>query len=85
MSSAFGKEKNRETLLRPFACSLADHIAPEEAGVSFVRETVDLGTKQTVSGKDFFAVSAKGYVPALVLEGRALVKAHVVSGAAIRR
>ncbi|TPI78478.1 glutathione binding-like protein [Mesorhizobium sp. B2-8-9] len=52
----------------PFACSLADHIALEEAGVPFEREAVDLKTKRTASGNDFAAVTAKGYVPALVLD-----------------
>jgi glutathione S-transferase len=52
----------------PLACSLADHIALLEAGVSFERESVDLKTKRTASGMDFKAVTPKGYVPALVLD-----------------
>jgi len=59
----------------PGACSLADHIALEEAGVPFDSESVDLKTKRTASGADFTAVTSKGYVPALVLDdGRLLTE-----------
>ncbi|HEY9234074.1 MULTISPECIES: glutathione binding-like protein [Phenylobacterium] len=51
----------------PMACSLADHIALEEAGVAYERERVDLKTKLTASGRDFGEVTPKGYVPALAL------------------
>lgn len=52
----------------PLACSLADHIALFEAGVSFDRERVDLRTKRTASGGDLADVTAKAYVPVLVLD-----------------
>ena len=52
----------------PGACSLAVHIALEEAGMPFVLERVDLKSKTTESGADFNAVNPKGYVPALVLD-----------------
>lgn len=52
----------------PLACSLADHIALVEAGVSFAREAVDLKTKRTASGIDFTEVTRKGYVPVLILD-----------------
>jgi len=52
----------------PGACSLADHIALHEAGLSFELEKVDLQTKRTESGADFKAVNPKGYVPALTLD-----------------
>lgn len=52
----------------PMACSLADHIALEEAGFAFERERVDLKTKRTASGRDFSEVTPKSYVPVLVLE-----------------
>lgn len=52
----------------PLACSLADHIALEEAGVTYESEAVDLKTKRTASGRDFSEVTAKAYVPVLVLE-----------------
>ncbi|GLJ00160.1 glutathione binding-like protein [Sphingobium sp. BS19] len=51
----------------PGACSLADHIALHEAGLSFEHEKVDLKTKRTESGIDFTSINPKGYVPALTL------------------
>lgn len=61
----------------PFACSLADHIALQEAGASFEREAVDLETKRTASGRDFLSVTAKGYVPALVLDSGETVTENI--------
>jgi glutathione S-transferase len=52
----------------PQACSLADHIALIEAGLSFETEAVDIHSKRTQSGKDFYNINPKGYVPALVLD-----------------
>jgi glutathione S-transferase len=53
----------------PGACSLADHIALHEAGISFDRVKVDLRAKKTEDGGDYTAINPKGYVPALALEG----------------
>lgn len=52
----------------PGACSLADHIALHEAGLSFAHERVDLKTKLTEHGADYRAINPKGYVPALTLD-----------------
>ncbi|GES41731.1 glutathione S-transferase [Rhizobium dioscoreae] len=52
----------------PFACSLADHIALEEAGIEFERERVDLKTKVTATGRNYNELTSKGYVPALQLD-----------------
>lgn len=52
----------------PGACSLADHIALHEAGLSFEHEKVDLKTKRTETGVDYTTVNPKGYVPALTLD-----------------
>ncbi|PWV95519.1 glutathione S-transferase [Hoeflea marina] len=51
----------------PGACSLADHIALHEASEPFDIERVDIRTHMTEHGVDFRTVSAKGYVPALIL------------------
>lgn len=51
----------------PMACSLADHIALHEGGADFDLVRVDIRAKQTETGQDFHEISAKGYVPALIL------------------
>lgn len=51
----------------PGACSLADHITLHEAGAQFDIERVDIRTHTTEHGIDFRTISAKGYVPALIL------------------
>lgn len=52
----------------PFACSLASHIALQEAGLAAEFRQVILGTKRTTSGEDFLAISPKGQVPVLWLD-----------------
>jgi glutathione S-transferase len=52
----------------PGACSLADHIALHEEGLTFSHEKVDLKAKRTEAGVDFLTINPKGYVPALTLD-----------------
>jgi glutathione S-transferase len=59
------------------ACSLADHIAMQEAGLVFDRVRVDLQTKHTEDGGDFNEVNPKSYVPALVLDDGQLLTENV--------
>ncbi len=57
----------------PGACSLHPHIALREAGLAFELVRVDLRTHKTQSGKDFYAINPKGYVPALELDDGAIL------------
>lgn len=52
----------------PGACSLSPHIVLREAGLPFELELVDIESKKTAGGKDYYTVTPKGYVPALVLD-----------------
>ena len=49
----------------PGACSMASHIALIEGGVDFEPVRVDLRTHRTEQGEDFYAISPRGYVPAI--------------------
>ena len=51
----------------PGACSLADHIALNEAGIPYTLIGIDRA-KRTADGRDFLAVNPRGYVPALELD-----------------
>ncbi|WP_394824186.1 glutathione transferase GstA [Pendulispora albinea] len=65
--------------LAPKACSFAPHIILRELGIPFETETVNLGTKKTRSGEDFYTINPKGKVPALRLDnGEVLTEAAVI-------
>lgn len=49
------------------ACSLAVRITLHELGINCDYESVNLKTKQTETGKDFFKINPKGSVPVLEL------------------
>lgn len=57
----------------PGACSMASHIALIEAGVDFEGVKVDLRAHRTEHGDDFYAISPRGYVPAIDAEGIGLL------------
>lgn len=59
--------------LAPGACSQADHIALNEAGMAFDTVEVDIPSRRTESGEDFEKINPKGYVPALVLDDGSLL------------
>ena len=52
----------------PGACSLAPHIVSREAGLPVELVRVDLASKKTKSGDDFYKINGKGYVPAIQLD-----------------
>lgn len=63
----------------PGACSLAPHIVAREAGLDVELVKVDIPSKKTESGDDFWKINPKGYVPALALEsGEVLTEAGVI-------
>ena len=63
----------------PATCSLAVHIALEEAGLPYELVRVDLRTHKLADGTDYYAINPKGYVPLLVLDsGEHLSEAAVI-------
>ena len=52
----------------PGACSLSPHIVAQEAGIPLTLVKVDLASKKTAGGDDFWKINPKGYVPALELD-----------------
>src|SRR5262245_41287092 len=61
----------------PGACSLAAHIALQEAGIKFEAEQVDLKTHKLEDGSSFYDINPKGYVPALRLDEGALLTENI--------
>jgi glutathione S-transferase len=63
----------------PGACSMAPHIVAREAGHTFDLEKVDIPTKKTADGGDYWKVNPKGYVPALMLDdGQVITEVGVI-------
>lgn len=61
------------------ACALGPQIILNELNLKFEIESVNLRDKRTKTGKDFFEINPKGYVPALVLDdGDLLTEANVI-------
>jgi len=63
----------------PAACSLAPHIALEEAGLAYDLVKVDLRTHELANGTDYYTINPNGYVPVLELDdGARLTEAAVI-------
>lgn len=61
------------------ACSLSPHIVLLEAGLPFTTVKVDLRTKKTETGGDYYAINSKGAVPGLELDdGEVLTEGAVI-------
>jgi glutathione S-transferase len=64
----------------PGVCSLAPHILAQEAGISLKYEKVDLASKRTETGADFWQINGKGYVPALeIAAGEVLTEGPAIA------
>jgi glutathione S-transferase len=61
----------------PGACSLAPHIALEEAGADFEPVLVSLADKQNRS-PEFLALNPQGRVPVIVAHGKVLTELHAI-------
>ena len=57
----------------PGACSLSPHIVAQELGITLQLEKVDNKAKRTETGRDFWQVNPKGYVPVLELDNGAVL------------
>jgi glutathione S-transferase len=63
----------------PGACSLAPHIALNEAGLAHSAVKVDLGKHELADGTDYYTINPKGYVPLLELDdGQRLSEVAVI-------
>jgi len=51
----------------PMACSLASHIAAYEADLPIDVDYIDNASKTTSDGRNYLAIAANGYVPAIEL------------------
>ena len=61
----------------PRACSLAAHIALEEAGYDYSRQLVDLRSKAQKS-PEYLAINPAGAVPALLIRGQLLTETQAI-------
>lgn len=63
----------------PGACSLAPHIVACEVGIPLELVRVDIPSKKTAAGDDYWKINPKGYVPALELDdGQVLTEVGVI-------
>lgn len=61
------------------ACAIGPNITLHEAGVDFDVIAVDLATKKTEDGRDFYEVNKKGSIPALeISEGEVLTEGPAI-------
>ncbi len=63
----------------PNSCSLASHIALEEAGADYAAERIDFASGQQ-RGPEYLAINPKGRVPALLTDKGILTESPVILG-----
>jgi glutathione S-transferase len=64
----------------PGACSLSPHITLKALNIACETERVDLAKKLTAGGQDYWKISPKGSVPALLLDnGELLTEGAVIT------
>jgi glutathione S-transferase len=61
----------------PGACSLADHIALIEAGLSYEMMAIDR-EKRLQDGRDYLTINPRGFVPSLEIEDGAVLTENLV-------
>ncbi|MFN7097674.1 MAG: glutathione transferase GstA [Gammaproteobacteria bacterium] len=62
----------------PGACSLAVRIVINELGIPCEYEAVNLSTKKTATGSDFYKISPKGAVPTLEIKAGEILTENAV-------
>jgi glutathione S-transferase len=73
------KEFLMKLYFSPGACSLAPHIVACEAGIPLELVQVDIPSKKTAAGDDYWKINPKGYVPALMLnDGQVITEVSVI-------
>ena len=60
------------------ACSLVVRITINEIGLNAEYESVNLKTKETESGKDYYTINHKGSVPALLIDSSEILTENAV-------
>ena len=60
------------------SCSLAVHIIINELGLESEFEAVNLGTKKTSKGTDFFTINSKGNVPVFVTDENKILTENAI-------
>ena len=63
----------------PGACSLSPHIILREVSLDFTIEKVDITTKETEQGIDYYNINPKGQIPLLITKsGESLTETAVI-------
>lgn len=61
----------------PFSCSLTQHILLKMSGLNYSLEEVDLKTKKTEHGANFYEINPRGQVPTLELDDGTILTENI--------